>query len=67
MALFDACSVFTRVTACSLADLPEETFYLKGFSRFVASASALTATDRSEYCRVGPYSPTEVLPLFTAH
>ena len=51
MALFEACSVFTRVTACSRADLPEETFYLKGFCRFVAAASALTATGRSERCR----------------
>lgn len=67
MALFEACSVFIRVTACSRADLPEETFYLKGFSRFVAAVSALTATGRSERCRVGLDSPAEVLRLFTAH
>ena len=48
IALFEACSVFTRVTACSLADLLQETFSVKGFSRFVASASASTATGRSE-------------------
>jgi len=33
--LFEACSAFTRVTACILAKSPKVTLYTRGFSRFV--------------------------------
>jgi hypothetical protein len=42
------------------------TLYTRGFSRFVASATAPVATGRSESCRVG-VSPTDRPCLGTAH
>ena len=36
--------MFTRVTACMLAELPKATRYIGGFRRFVASTSAPIAT-----------------------
>ena len=50
---FEACSTFTRVTACVLAESPKVTLYIEGFSRFVTSATAPIATGWSESCRVG--------------
>lgn len=50
---FEACSTFTRVTACALAESPEVTLYIEGFSRFVTSTTAPIATGWSESCRVG--------------
>jgi hypothetical protein len=35
---FEACSTFTPVTACLLAESPKVTLYTEGFSRFVTSA-----------------------------
>ncbi len=40
--------MFTHVTACMLAELPEATPYTGGFSRFVTSTSAPIATGRSD-------------------
>ncbi len=38
---FEACIVFTCVTACSLADLPEEIFCTRGFDRLVTEVLPL--------------------------
>jgi hypothetical protein len=48
IALFEACSAFTRVTACTLAESPKATLYTGGFSRFVASTTAPIATGWSD-------------------
>jgi hypothetical protein len=64
--LFEACSAFTHVTACTLAKSPKVTLYTEGFSHFVTSMTAPIATGWSESCRVG-FSPTEKRRLSTAH
>src|SRR5215472_2934722 len=46
--LFEACSAFTFVTACMLAESPRATLYTRGFSSFVTSTTALIATGWSE-------------------
>ena len=51
--VFEACSAFTRVRACMLAESPKVTLYIEGFSRFVTSTTAPIATGWSESCRVG--------------
>jgi hypothetical protein len=48
IALFEACSAFTHVTACTLAGSPEVTLYTGGFSGFVSSPTAPIATGRSD-------------------
>ena len=63
---FEACSAFTHVTACRLAESPEATPSIEGFGSFVTSTAAPIATGRSESCRVG-LAPTEELHLCTAH
>ena len=63
--LFEACSVFTHVTACTFAK-SLRTFYTGGFSRFVASTTAPIATGWSESCRAG-FAPAEKQRLCTAH
>jgi hypothetical protein len=55
---FEACSAFTHVTACTLAESPKATLYTEGFGDFVASATASVATGWSESCRAG-ISPAE--------
>src|ERR1039458_1631016 len=45
---FEACSAFTRVTTCRLAESPYATLSTGGFSGFVASTAAPTATGRSD-------------------
>jgi hypothetical protein len=46
--LFEACSAFTRVTACTLALSPYfVTRFTEGFSRFVASTAALVTSGES--------------------
>ena len=64
--LFEACSAFTHVTACMLAEPPIVTPFTGGFSGFIASTTAPIATGWSDSCRVG-FAPTEVRRLFTAH
>ena len=64
--LFEACSVFTRVTACTLAKSPKVTRYIEGFSYFVTSITAPIASGWSVDCRVG-FSPTGKRRLCTAH
>jgi hypothetical protein len=46
--LFDACSAFTRVTACTLAESSKMIHYIKSFSYFVTSITAPIASGRSE-------------------
>src|SRR5215471_4062388 len=50
--LFEACSAFTRVTACTLALSPIRDTLSEGFSHFVASMTAPVASGWSG-CRVG--------------
>ena len=64
--LFEACSAFTRVTACMLAESPVATLYTRGFVEFVASLDAPIATGWSDSCRAG-FAPAGDVHLFTAH
>jgi len=64
--LFEDCSAFTHVTACTLAGSPNVTRYIKGFSYFVTSITAPIASGWSDNRRVG-FSPTGKRRLFTAH
>ena len=61
--LFEACSAFTRVTACTLAKSPYVTLYTRGFSHFVSSMTAPIASGWSKSCRVG-LSPTGKTPPY---
>src|SRR5213079_574813 len=63
--LFEACSAFTRVTACTLALPPIRDTLPEGFSHFVSSMTAPVASGWSG-CRVG-LAPTGKRRLFTAH
>jgi hypothetical protein len=64
--LFEACSAFTLVTACTLALSPYFVTRLpEGFSHFVTSMTAPVASGWSG-CRVG-LAPTGKRRLFTAH
>jgi hypothetical protein len=63
--LFEACSAFTRVAACTLALSPIRDTLIEGFSHFVASMTAPIASGWSG-CRVG-IAPTEKRRLCTAH
>src|ERR1700681_2716656 len=63
--LFEACSAFTRVAACTLARSPIRDPLSEGFSHFVASTTAPVASGWSG-CRVG-LAPTGKRRLFTAH
>ena len=58
--LFEACSAFTLVTACTLAESPKVIRYIEGFSHFVTSMTAPIASGWSG-SRVG-LSPTEKTP-----
>src|SRR5712672_3875492 len=63
--LFEACSAFTRVTACTLAPSPIRDALSEGFSHFVTSIAAPVASGWS-VCRVG-LAPTGKRRLSTAH
>src|SRR3982074_1054335 len=63
--LFEACSAFTRVTACTLALSPIRDTLTSGFSPFVSSLTAPVASGWSG-CRVG-LAPTGKRRLSTAH
>jgi hypothetical protein len=63
--LFEACSAFTRVTACTLALSPIRDTLTEGFSHFVSSMTAPVASGWS-VCRVG-LAPTGKRRLSTAH
>src|SRR6202451_863632 len=63
--LFEACTAFTRVTACTLALSPIRDTLTRGFSHFVTSMTAPVASGWSG-CRVG-LAPTGKRRLSTAH
>ena len=63
--LFEACSAFTRVAACTLAPSPIRDALSEGFSHFVTSIAAPVASGWSG-CRVG-LAPTGKRRLVTAH
>ena len=63
--LFEDCSAFTRVTACTLALSSIRDTLIEGFSHFVTSMTAPIASGWSG-CRVG-FAPTGKRRLFTAH
>jgi len=63
---FGACSAFTHVAACLLAEPPEAALSTEGFGEFVTSLTAPIATGWSEPCRTG-IAPAENSRLFTAH
>src|SRR5262245_49454934 len=63
--LFEACSAFTRVTACTLALSPIRDTHSEGFSQFVTSLAAPVASGWSGR-RVG-LAPTGKRRLVTAH
>ncbi len=63
--LFEVCSAFTRVTACTLALSPIRDTLTEGFSHFVTSMTAPVASGWSG-CRVG-LTPTRKRRLPTAH
>ena len=63
--IFEACSAFTRVAACTLALSPIRDTLIEGFSHFVTSMTAPIASGWSD-CRVG-FSPTGKRRLCTAH
>src|SRR5499427_72532 len=63
--LFEACSAFTRVTACTLALSPIRDTHSEGFSQFVTSLAAPAASGWSDR-RVG-LAPTGKRRLVTAH
>jgi len=63
--LFEVCSAFTRVTACTLALSPIRDTLTEGFSHFVTSMTAPVASGWSG-CRVG-LTPTGKRRLYTAH
>jgi hypothetical protein len=46
--LFEACSAFTRVTACTLARSPSHDMHSEGFSYFVTSIAAPVASGWSD-------------------
>src|SRR6202158_4634582 len=63
--LFEACSAFTRVAACTLALPPIRDTLIEGFSHFVTSMTAPIASGWSG-CR-GGLAPTGKRRLCTAH
>jgi hypothetical protein len=63
--LFEACSAFTRATACTLTLSSIRDTLPEGFSHFVASIAAPAASGWSG-CRVG-LTPTGQRRLLTAH
>ena len=50
---FEACSTFTHVAACLLAESPKAARLSEGFDGFVTSTTAPIATGWSDSCRVG--------------
>src|ERR1700739_2556388 len=57
---FEACSAFTRVTTCRLAESPCATLYIGGSGGFVASTAAPIATGWSD-----PVPGRVYLPLWS--
>ena len=64
--LFEACSAFTRVAACTLALSPIRDTLIEGFSHFVTSMTAPIASGWSG-CRVGLAPTGKAPPCHGAH
>src|ERR1017187_5090579 len=64
---FEACSAFTRVTTCRLAESPYAPLSTGGFSGFVASTAAPIATGWSDPVPGRVFHPAVDQRLFTAH
>ena len=64
--LFEVCSAFTQVTACTLAGSPYVTRCIGGFIQFVTSLTAPIASGRSDLAGWGLH-PLEKRRLITAH
>jgi hypothetical protein len=64
--LFEACSAFTRVSACLLARSPKATLYTEGFGRFVTSTTAPIATGWSDQLPGGIRTHWESTPFHGA-
>ena len=64
--LFEDCSAFTRVTACTLALSPIRDTLIEGFSHFVTSMTAPIASGWSD-CRVGLRTHWKAPPYHGAH
>src|SRR3954471_14561304 len=64
--LFEACSAFTRVAACTLARLPIRSPHSEGFSHFVASMTAPAASGWSDLPG-GPCTHWKTAPFHGAH
>src|SRR6266566_6062302 len=64
--LFEACSAFTRVTACTLALSPICDTHSEGFSHFVTSMTAPVASGWS-VLPGGPYTHWKAPPCHGAH
>jgi hypothetical protein len=64
--LFEACSAFTRVTACTLARSPIRDPHSEGFSHFVTSMTAPAASGWSELPG-GPFTHWKTSPFHGAH
>src|SRR6202022_2956022 len=64
--LFEACSAFTRVAACTLARSPIRDPLSEGFSHFVASMTAPVASGWSDIAGWA-FHPLERCRLSTAH
>src|SRR5262245_46734320 len=64
--LFEACSAFTRVTACTLARSPIRDPLIEGFSHFVTSMTAPIASGWSE-SPSGPFTHWKAPPCHGAH
>jgi hypothetical protein len=64
---FEACSAFTHVTACTLAESLSRLSSTGGFSGFVASAAAPIATGWNEPVPGRDFHPLWTKRLFTAH
>src|ERR1039458_10708374 len=64
--LFEACSAFTRVTACTLARSPIRDPHSEGFSHFVTSMTAPAASGWSELPG-GPCTHWNIVAFHGAH
>ena len=64
--LFEDCSAFTRVAACTLALSPNRDTLIEGFSHFVTSMTAPIASGRSE-SPGGPCTHWKAPPCHGAH
>src|ERR1700758_265971 len=65
--IFEACSAFTHVTACTLAESLLRPSSTGGFSSFVASTAAPIATGWNEPVPGWDLHPLWTKRLFTAH